>query len=267
VSEIAKVSPSIVRAWCKRFIDMEPDTLSRVHNVALVVAQVISTDDPLSGVALLERLRTSSPYVRVTFGRAGLSLDAISVWSGGDSQELKKLRFERLDKARSDHEIAVEVLAAIRAGKQQTLREYVIDRRGRLEPSYAARAVMVAGLSEESHWALETIENLKGSCGFLSEAYKSAKYAMDRHRWAKHWAKLMGEAKTETDLWRYGVLLAAIVDGRFNDSDVTGMGRSPLIERYGSSFNDLLRTTIQSWNDKRGKTLFGMKVPDEVFLD
>ena len=39
---------------------------------------------------------------------------------------------------------------------------------------------MVAGLSEESDWALETIENLKGSGGFLSEAYKAAKYAMDR---------------------------------------------------------------------------------------
>ncbi len=267
VSEIAKVSPSIVRAWCKRFIDMEPDALSRVHNVALVVAQVISTDDPVSGVALLERLKTSSPYVRVTFGRAGLSLDAISVWGGGDSEELKKLRFERLGKARSDHEIAAEVLAAFRAGKQEALREYVIDRRSRPEPSHVARAVMVAGLSEESDWALETIDNLKGSCGFLSEAYKAAKYAMDRHLWAKHWAKLMGDAKIETDLWRYGVLLAAIVDGRFKDSDVTGMGRTSLIERYGSSFNDLLRATIQSWNDKRGKTLFGMKAPDEIFLD
>jgi serine/threonine protein kinase len=75
------------------------------------------------------------------------------------------------------------------------------------------------------------------------------------------------EAKTETDLWRYGVLLVAIVDGRFRGSDVTGMTNNSLIERYGTSFNDLLRTRIESWNNKRGKTLFGMKVPDEIFLD
>jgi hypothetical protein len=189
------------------------------------------------------------------------------VWSASDCEELKKLKFKRLDQARTDHEIAVEVLAAIRAGKQGTLREYVIDRQSRPEPSHVARAVMVAGLSEESDWVLEAIENLKGSHGFLSEAYTGAKYAMDRHRWARHWAKLMGEAKTETDLWRYGVLLAAIVDGRFRESDVTGMTNNSLIERYGTSFNDLLRTRIESWNNKRGKTLFGMKAPDEMFLD
>ena len=266
LSEIAKVSPSIVRAWCTRFMDMEANALSTVHNVALVVAQIISTDDPQSGVALFEKLKTSSPLVRVIFGRAGLSLDAISVWSAGDSEELKKLRFERLDQARTDHEIAVEVLAAIRAAKQETLREYVIDRRSRPEPSHVARAIMVAGLSEESNWALETIENLKNSDGFLFEAYTGAQYAMDRYRWARHWAKLMAEAKTETDLWRSAVLLAAIVDGRFRDNDVTGMSSNPLIERYGTSFNDLFRARIESWNDKRGKTLFAMKVPDEVFL-
>jgi hypothetical protein len=89
---------------------------------------------------------------------------------------------------------------------------------------------------------------------------------MDRHRWARHWAKLMGEAKTETDLWRYGVLLAAIVDGRFRNSDVIGMTNNFLIERYGTSFNDLLLRRIESWNNKRGKTLFGMEAPDEMFL-
>ena len=266
VFEIAKADPSIVRAWHGRFMSLEDNALNKVHNIASVVAQVISKDDPQSAIALFERLKASSPYVRVTFGRAGVSLDAVSVWSAADNEELKKFKFKRLDQARNDHQIAVEVLAAICAGKQEALREYVIDRRNRPEPSYVARAVMVAGLSEESDWAIETIEGLKASHGFLSRVYTGAKYAMDRHRWARHWAKLMGEAKTETDLWRYGVLLAQIVDGRFRDSDVIGMSNDSLVERYGTTFNDLLRTRIDRWNDKRGKTLFGMKAPDEVFL-
>jgi hypothetical protein len=76
----------------------------------------------------------------------------------------------------------------------------------------------------------------------------------------------MGEAKTETDLWRYGVLLAAIVDGRFRGSDIIGTGNNSLVKRYGASFDDLVRTRIDRWNDKRGKTLFGMKAPDEVLV-
>jgi len=246
---------------------LKANALNRIHNIASLVAQVISKDDPQSAIALFEKLKTSSPYVRVTFGMAGVSLDAVSVWSAGDCEELKKLKFKRLDQARTDHEISLEVLAAIRAGEQGTLREYVIDRRSRPEPSHVARAVTVAGLSEESDWGLETIESLKGSYGFLSEAYAGAKYAMDRHLWARHWAKLMGEAKTETDLWRYGVLLAAIVDGRFRGSDVTALTDNSVIERYGTSFNDLLRARIESWKNKRSKTLFGMTAPDKIVVE
>ncbi len=266
VSEIAKGDPSIIREWYARFMGLEDKALNRLHNIASLVAQVISKDDPRSAIALFEKLKASSPYVRVTFGRAGVSLDAVSVWSAGDNEELEKLRFKRLDQARTDHEIAVEVLAAIYSGKQETLRKYVIDRRSRPEPSHVARAVTVAGFSEESDWAVETVEGLRGSHGFLSLAYDGAKYALDRHSWAMHWAKLMGEAKTEIDLWRCGILLAGIVDGRFRGIDLIGKSDDSIIKRYATTFNDLLSRRIDRWKDKRSKTLFGMKAPDEGFL-
>jgi hypothetical protein len=266
IEEIAKYDPSIVHEWYTRFLDFDIKVLDRVHNIALPVAQVISQSDPEAGIALFEKLQSSSPYVRVTFGRASIGLDAVSVWRAGDDDRLDHFRFGRIDDARTDHEIAVEVLAAISAGRGQTLRDYVMDRRGRPEPSLAARALMVAGFSEESDWALETLEQFKGRHGFLAQAYKSAKYAMDRHGWARHWAKAMSEARSENDLWRYGVLLAKIVDGRLRDSEVHGNGNNELVERYGTTFDDLFRRRIEKWKDQRGRKLFGMDAPNEMFL-
>ena len=263
---IAKADPSVVQSWYRRFIDMDAIALKKLHNIALLVARIISDGDPKSAIALFDKLKAGSPLVRVTVGGGGISLDAISIWGSADSDELNKLRIKRLDEAPTDHEIAIEVLAAMHVGKQNQLREYVLDRRGRPEPSYVARAATVAAFSDESDWALQTIEGLKGSYGFLSHAYDAAKYAMDRHIWAKHWATQMRESTAETDLWRYGILLAEIVDGRFNGSSVSGTADGRPIERYGTTFNDLIRRRINRWKDKRSKTLVGLKAPDELLL-
>ena len=75
---------------------------------------------------------------------------------------------------------------------------------------------------------------------------------------------MMSAAKTPAELWRYAVLLAVIVDGRFkgikNDSN------SCLINRFSSTFNDSIRSWIEKWKHKREKTLFGKRAPDARFL-
>ena len=266
IYEIFKNDPTIVRSWYQRFMLLDASGLGRVHNIASLVAQIIAGDDQKCAIALFGKLTACEPVVRLTFGVAGISLGAVTVWNAGDGDELRNLRFERLDQARTDHDLSNEVLAALNAGKQALLCEYVIDRRGRPEPVHKARAAMVAGLSEDSDWAMETIELLKDAHGFLSRAYEAAKYAMDRHRWSKHWSKMISKATTATNLWRYAVILTTIVDGRFHRSDVEGARTNPLVERYVTSFSSLIRSRIGKWKDKRKKTLFGMDAPDEMFL-
>jgi hypothetical protein len=124
----------------------------------------------------------------------------------------------------------------------------------------------VAGFSPDEAWAVETIERLKNECGFLQTAYRSAKYAMERHQWSRHWAAQMRTATDPVDLWRYAVLLSKIVDGRFIASEVEGATPSPLIKHFGATLNEPIRNRIGKWKDKRSSKLFGMNVPNEVFL-
>jgi hypothetical protein len=266
MDEIDNADSTIIDRWHSYFMSLDQTALNNVHNIASVVAQTISTRNTTAGLSLFERLSVGDPYVRVTFGQHHLGLDAVSVWSSADSTEMKALRFGRLDGKGNDHDLAMEVLAAIRAGHEDELREYVVDRRGRKEPAHRARAVMVAGLCPAEDWALETIGLFKDTHGFLKQAYDAAKYAMDRYQWSKHWSALMGASTDPVDLWRYSVLLCKIVDGRFKSLDVKGTTASPLIERFGTTLSPAIRDRIDKWKNKRDSKLFGMSAPDKIFL-
>jgi hypothetical protein len=247
------------------FMGMDFRTLSQMHNIAILVAEVMSRHEPAAGAALFERLIHAPPIVRVTFGQAGVHLYAASLWSAEDADAIQTLRYRRLDQAADDDEIAAEVLAALRAGKEHLLRDYVADRMTRLEPSYVARAIMVAGFSNCPDWAVRTVAKFEDACGFLGGAYDAAKYAMDRYRWSVHWAELVDKATTETELWRYAVILSKIVDGRFY---CQGSAPAPdsLLARYANSLEGLIRARVKSWQNKRAKKLFGMDAPDAAYL-
>lgn len=266
IGEIYTHDPAIVRKWHQTFISLNRNKLGKVHNLALLVAQVIAQEDQKGAVTLFERLVESHPYFCVTFGLAQIGLEARALWNAEDGEEVQKLRFKRLDLASNDHDLAVEVLAAIRAGKHNDLRKYVLDRRAKSEPAHVARALMVAGFSEGDAWALETLEAHKDDYGFLKTAYNSAKFALDRFLWSRHWAEQMHNATSETDLWRYAVLLTKIVDGRFQGAEIQNGQGNALVDRYGPTFNSLIRNRIKKWKSKREGKLFGMSVPDPKFL-
>ena len=266
IAAIDKVAPALINSWHTLFLRLENKALNNVHNIASVVAEVISKRDATAGLTLFERLRTSSPHVRVTFGRDKVGLDAVTAWGAADSEEMKELCFARLDRTGNDHDLALEVLAAIRANRVDVLREYVVDRRQRAEPAHRARAAMAAGLSPDEIWSVETIEMLKDEHGFLYRSYEGAKYAMERHQWSRHWAAQMRTATDRVNLWRYTVLLSKIVDGRFEWSEVEGNTPSSLIKCFGTTLDDPIRNRIRKWKNKRDSTLFGMKAPNKTFL-
>jgi hypothetical protein len=265
ISAIAAIDLPLVEKWHRLFMGMDVRTLSQMHNIAVLVAEVMSQHDGAAGAALFERLAHAPPVVRVTLGQAGVDLYAASLWSAKDADAIQTLRFKRLDQAPNDDAIATEVLAALRAGKEHLLRDYVAQRAVRPEPSYVARAIMVAGFSNCPDWAVRTLAQFEDAHGFLGEAYDAAKYAMDRYRWSVHWAELVGTATAETELWRYAVVLSKIVDGRIF---YRGSAPAPdsLLARYANSLDGLIRARVKKWRDKRVKTLFGMDAPNPLYL-
>jgi hypothetical protein len=266
IARIDAVAPGYIDSWSGLFLGLDRRALGNVHNIAAMVAEVVSRRDGSVGRALFERLATSTPPARLTFGWSHVGLDSASRWGAVDNQAIKELCYARLDGISNDHDLAMEVIAAIRAQRITILRDYVMDRRQRPEPAHRARAVMVAGFATDDSWATETIEMLQNQQGFLGSAYEAAKYAKERHRWSRHWAAKMRSANDPLELWRYAVLLSKIVDGRVEWSEISGDAPSPLINRFGATLMGPIRDRIQKWKDKRKSTLYGRKAPNVVFL-
>lgn len=266
LAAIDKADPALVDSWCALFLRLRGKALNNVHNIALVAASAISKRDAKAGMQLFDHLKASSPPVRVTVGEVGVDLDAVAVWDAAANSEMKEFCFARLDRMGNDHGLAMEILAASRTKRTDLLRDYVLDRRQREEPAHRARAVMVAGLSPNEPWAIETVNAMKNAHGFLRQAYQAARYAMDRHQWSLHWTAQMRASTDPEALWLNTVILSKIVDARLTWPEIQGNGRSSLVRRFRSTLSGQVRNRIRKWKQLREPKLFGMSAPSHVFL-
>ena len=265
IAAIDDADTSFADAWLKLFTELSGQALRNVHNVGMVVAEVVGIRDAVAGMKLFEHLQSSTPQVHVTFGHSKVDVDAMTAWGAAVNREMKERCFSRLDRISNDHELATEILAVIRAQRIDALRDYVLDRRERVEPALRARAAMVAGLSPDEPWAVETVDLLKDEHGFLKGAYKAARYAMERHQWSRQWAAEMRDTTDPIELWRCSVLLSKIVDGRFDKAELAGDAPSELIQQFGPTFDSAIRQRVRKWKSRRNSKLFGMNAPDKVF--
>jgi hypothetical protein len=265
VMEVFERKPEVVRNWAKFLTAASNSALANLHNFALLVVEVTSSEDEKGAVELFRRIVSTEPAMRVTLWDGTVSLEAFVVWKAGKVPDFRELCFRRLDQAHNDHVLASEVLAGLRAGQIELIRQYVSQRHVRPEPAYVARAIMVAGFCEDTAWTQEVLAAHQNDRGFLGEAYAAARAAMDRLRWAKHWASRRMKATTTKDFWRYTVLLAKIIDGRLIDSWTLQVS-DPGIARYSPTSRDLFQRRVAVWKRKREGSLFGGKVPGRNFL-
>jgi hypothetical protein len=263
---IAEADKPLAESWYDLFVGLPKARRPSIHNLGLLLAHALAHWDPNKAVSLFAMLASGEPFMRITYGRAGITLDAITLWSASDYPPIDSLRFGRLDKAANDHEIAIEVLAALWNGKQGLLQAY-IDSRLRLgEPATIARALMVAGFSTHNEFNDRVLDRYKDTPGLIGQARAAAMDAYERNIWSEHWFRRVREAQEVEDFWRHEVLLEKVVDGRIdswmsNDPD----GKEPY-RMFWPSARSLLEHRLKKWQSQREKKLFGDDAPEQVFL-
>jgi hypothetical protein len=240
--------------------------LPAVHNLVLSLAYALGRTDPEKAQELFLRVRDTGPLVRFKFDEAGVQLDAMATWAGIRSPVLDDLRAARLDRAGTDHDLSIEVLAALMNGKQDLLTTYIEAKLSKHEPAETSRAIMVAGFSDQSQFNDEVLREYDGSAGLIGDARKAAKYAYDRNVWAKHWFGKMCETNENADFWRYSVLFSKIVDGRFAVWGSDYEQKSDPIRCFGPSVENDIKTRFSRWKDHRSKRLFGLDAPAPIFF-
>ena len=171
-----------------------------------------------------------------------------------------------MDACGNDQELALETATAIYASKAAILKAYVHDRLGSPLPVDVARAITVAGFSDDARFASEVAASFDGDEGLLVTAVRSSLYAMDRYRWSKHWFDKMLAASTEEDFWTASVLFLKVVDARFDAEHRDEPVGTEVFNTWWWSVERRLERRFGRWSDKRKKTLFGSKVPESIYL-
>lgn len=264
---ILRVVPGLVHGWIELLRGATAPRRRALRNFGLYVACALTHGEmPSKGIELLTLLQEDTAFVQVRYTLAGLPLEAVALWWSADGEEVNRLRFARLDACGNDQELALEAATAIYASKAGILKEYVHDRLNSPLPVDVARAITVAGLSNDALLASEVAANFDGNEGLLVTAARSSRYAMERHRWSKHWFDKMLAASTEEDFWTASVLFLKVVDARFDAEHWDEPVGTEVFNTWWWSVERRLRRRFDRWANKRKKTLFGSKVPDSIYL-
>jgi hypothetical protein len=253
--------------WHGLFMSIAETKLPAVHNLVLLLAHALGRKSPDKAEELFRRVKESKPLVRFIFGRAGVQLDAMATWASVRSPVLDNLRFARLDRVGTDHDLSLEVLAALLNGKQQLLTTYIEAKLRKGEPAEVSRGIMAAGFSDQSKFNDEILKKYEGSAGLIAIAQKAAKYAYERNVWARHWFGKMCQTDENTDFWRYAVLFSKIVDGRFAVWRSNYAQKGNPVQLFGPAVDGRLKNRFARWENHRKKKLFGSDAPASIFLD
>ena len=259
---IIESNEDLADQWYEMFIGLDKARLPVVHNLVLLLAHALGKRCPEKAAKLFRLVRDGYPLV----GRAAVSLDAMAVWGGPDTEILNDLRFERLDRATNDYELSQEVLVAHLNDKQNLLRQYIGTKLEKEEPVEIARAIMVAGFSDNSEFNDDVLDHYQDKDYFIGDAHNAARYAYDRNTWARHWFAQMCEADEANEFWRFSILFAKIVDGRYEFWRSEYEDRNEPMRLFWPSVRSRLRNRFKKWGDLRNKKLFGGDVPSRVFL-
>lgn len=259
-------SPTWGTEMARAILEAPPAKLYHVSNFGYRLARGLSESEPILSRAVYERIRGHEAHMSVVYGPSAIPLETFCAWGAADNAEWDAVRTARLDDAPNDEKLASEVLAALLSDKAAFLQGYVAAKLARPEPVEIARAITVLGFGEPSTFADETINRYQQVGGFIGNAAKQARYGYDRNVWSRHWYRLMGEANSAEEYWRWSVLLRKIVDGRFalwHREDRKGGGPAAL---FDGSLDASIKKRIKSWKPKREKLLLGTKAPSRVFV-
>lgn len=263
---VVAAAEEIADRWYGLFMSIAEAKLPAVHNLVLLLAHAFGRKSPDKAKELFRRVKGSKPLVRFTFDKAGVQFDAMATWAGVQSTILDDLRFARLDQAGTDHDLSLEVLAALLNGQQELLTAYVEAKLHKEEPAEISRGIMVAGFSDQSEFNDEILKRYEGSAGLAGSAQKAAKYAYERNIWTRHWFKMMSQTDENTDFWRYAVLFSTIVDGRFDTWCSNYVQKGNPIQSFWPAVESGLKNRFSRWENHRNKKLFGSDAPAPIFL-
>jgi hypothetical protein len=266
VKALAEADPNLAQRWLEVLSSASDRQLRHLHQFAAELAMAAAASDMAGADALLNRVLPLDPTVRRVEGKAKAPSIVLRLWRGADSPPLRAICKRRLVGARSDAEIAVEVMAAFLAGKDGLVAEVADELLATGQPANICRALMLSGYSDVTAHAEMVIARFEGTEGFIGMAQRAAKEAYQRNGWARFWfARMLASAEPQ-EFWQASVLFLKVVDARFDIWKAKLGEGSDTFASFRPTIGDGLRRRIEKWQHKRKDKIFGDNAPESVFF-
>jgi hypothetical protein len=265
---LVEAMPRLAEQWTKLLKAPSASPKSALRNFGLLLASVLTRQPGRldEALELYDALVDKRSYVQIRYTAADLPLEAMVLWWATDNAVVNERRFARLDRCQNDHELAQEAAAALYAEKNEILDAYIRERLQFPLPVDVARAIAVAGFSDNEQLASDVLRTHESNMGLLGDAAKTCRYAVDRHQWAKHWFQAMQTAHSEEAFWAASVLFLKVVDARFDVLHLDTPKGNDVFSQWWWSVERQLKNRLDRWAEKRKKTLFGAGLPTPIFM-
>lgn len=263
-----RVVPELAQGWIDLLRSRTVLGRRALRNFGLLLASALThmTGKHKDAVDLLSLLQNDGSYVHVRYTAAHLPIESVALWWASDELKVDNLRFERLDRCMNDHDLSLEAATALYTGKATVLEAYIQDRLKSPIPADVARAITVIGFADNEQLASKVIANYDAAEGLLGIAAATCKFAIDRHRWSKHWFRTMQTATSKEDFWAASTLFLKVVDARFDALHRDDLSGTEVFNAWWWSVERRVQRRFEKWSDKRKQTLFGAKAPNAIYL-
>lgn len=266
VKAMTKADPSLAPRWLGVLTSASDRQLQHLHQFAAELAIAAVALGMPGADALLNRALSLDPTVRRVQGNAKAPSIIMALWRDADSAPLRAICKRRLVSARSDAEIALEVMAAFLAVKDGLVAEVADELIATGQPANICRALMLSGYSDATAHAEMIIARFEGTEGFIGMAQRAAKEAYQRNGWARFWfARMLASAEPQ-EFWQASVLFLKVVDARFDIWKAKLGEGSDTFASFRPTIGDGLRRRIEKWQHKRKDKMFGDNAPESVFF-
>ncbi len=262
---IVERDQNLVEDWLDRILaTAENQSLRQIHNLGVCLAAAYAARDGTKAAAVLRHLRHSIPVILILVGKERMSLYNYALFGAAETSVLNPLREDVFAGAFDDAALDAAVIAAESCGAGPWLDRYVERLLASSHPGDLARGLTVLGLRHFDDQSDRNLATFAGP-GFLGQVTAAATKNSGRARWAQHWIERASNASNPIDFWRFGKLAEGVADWRFA-REFDNVRTGALLDRFGDELCARLQKAAEARTEKRKKTPFGLKVPDQDLL-
>ncbi|MDM9628489.1 hypothetical protein QTL95_21565 [Rhizobium sp. S152] len=266
VEAVVNADPVRAAKWLGVLQAAVDPLVGKVQHFATLLAVALAARGSRDAADLVVRALNISSTFKQVEGHGTLQSLPAALWKRSPQPAVADICKNRLRRLALDAELSDEVALAHKYDSRAIVHDVIVELESTGHPADLCRAITLAGYCDVDPQPSAIIDRYADARGYVGVARKAAKNAYDRNAWAQTWFQRMQSANEPEAFWEASVQFLKIVDVRFEAWKQSSNAEGSAFRAFFPSVIPEMKSRINKFRTKRGKTLFGDKIPPDAFL-